>query len=806
MPKSHHLVCKSCGATDVTVEPPYYRCNYCKSQYRLPDDSELKKEAVVWYRRYRRILTILLVAIATLTAVVIYNTLLLQSTVKLKSVEVEKSVKRPKSTFKNRVFSTDTLKSIYDLKRTSRGAYLIGGVSTFNHILVAEISKEGKVLFARRLSKGFYVSLAQRSEGGTIASYFEMMQKGNTDYLDAKFRVIRQIPEGFREITGYKDGFIGVRDGWIVRYDSEARQVWRKQVDSNKIISKSGAHRDANGKMVPYSRAFDALDLRKVIQLKNGNFVAVGKYKRSQLAVVIFSPNGKIIRYKKLDLGRIYPDALYPSKDGGFIVMARSGIRWLIFNSDGDLIEKKRIDRNRSSGLYGYAIAEDKDGYIVTYMDKGTMIIARVSRDFSHITRHRYSIPNLRLHPQKIISAFGGGFLMAVNTEVHEPWLVKVDSDARLNADLNDPTKDRDESKESPSVPILPPHSGRDIFPTQDSIKLQTTKTTISKTISTVTFLGDRVYDMAVSLDKKYIYAATGATGFRIFTLTNRGTPKLLSNTLRTKSELIVTPNRISIKGGIPPHGTPEYYDHATQMIVNRNQSRAYVCDIEHGFYVVDISDKAHPKIILTLDKVKSWAFALSKDEHTLYFYDGKIHSLSVDKLEEYKDKNIGTYSSTKNMALLYDGAYLAIPDKKEVLIYDTLKGYIVQRYAIPYNSYTDKVYADSDNNIYISVNYNGIEKVHLERDGRLRFVKQYRVESRIYDLTVIPKSHKLCYASDKGAICIDTSKKSLYDLNKTIYRDEGMNSVSSMIMLPDSNTLYIAFTTLSIGYVEIKP
>ncbi|HFC03661.1 MAG TPA: hypothetical protein ENJ74_02200, partial [Nitratifractor salsuginis] len=80
MPEPQRLVCHSCGSTDVTVDPPFYRCNHCGSQYRLPEEPLPKKELMAWHRRHRRLLVLLTLLVAVLAVAVLYDTLLLRST------------------------------------------------------------------------------------------------------------------------------------------------------------------------------------------------------------------------------------------------------------------------------------------------------------------------------------------------------------------------------------------------------------------------------------------------------------------------------------------------------------------------------------------------------------------------------------------------------------------------------------------------------------------------------------------------------------------------------------------------------
>ena len=807
MPASHLLKCHSCGSTDVTIDPPFYRCNHCGSQYRLPEEPLPKKEIIAWHRRHRRLLVFLTLLVAVLTAAVLYDTLLLRSNAKANApAAVVPHKSRPTSRFKNITFSTDALKSIDDLIRTERESYLIAGRARYDNIYVAEISASGRVLQSRKLAHGVYVSLAKRSGGGAIVSLYASDQKGETDYLDNTFKILHKVPEGFKQIVGYQGGFIGVRGSKIVRYDSDGTPLWTRTIDKNQYIAQVGKHQDAVGNMVPYSKRLFSLTLRHITRLKGGDFVAQGKDREGRLALVLFTPKGKILNYKKIDLGRLYPRVLYPAKEGGFIVMAEPGVQWIVFDAQGNLIARKKLQINDTRDIFTNAITEDAHGYIATYMKKGEMFIARVNDDGTLATQHRYALPGVRLHPQKIVPAFDDGFLLAVNTEIHESWLVKVDSQGHLDADLSDPTLHHAVAKKRnlPSVTAVPGHFG-DILPTQTHLELKTPQNASIQTVPTTEFLGARLWDMVASPDGQYLYAATGATGFKIFQRLPDGSVKLLSNLLRSTSKLIVSRHLIRIaQGSIPRHGTPEYYDAADQVVVNHAQTRAYVVDTEHGLYEVDISDKAHPKLLTVLKEVKSVAIAVSADDKELYLYDGTLHIWPVASLAEHKNSRLNSPTGSGEMVPLNQGAYLAIAPsggRREVIIYDTRLRLVRQRYSSSSHFGLSHLRADEENNLYV-ISYGKVEMLHLSQSGKLSPVGDFNVDGHIYDLAAYPKIHTLCYATDKGVACFDTERKS----PKILYRDAGLHQASALAKIPGANTLYMAFETPAIGQVEVVP
>ncbi len=806
MPEPQRLVCHSCGSTDVTVDPPFYRCNHCGSQYRLPEEPLPKKELMAWHRRHRRLLVLLTLLVAVLAVAVLYDTLLLRSTSKAIAPPAAASHKsRPSSRFKNIAFSTDALKSIDDLIRTDNESYLIAGRTRYDKIYVAEISASGRVLQSRKLAHGVYVSLAKRSGGGAIVSLYASDQKGETDYLDTAFKILHKVPEGFKQIVGYQGGFIGVRGPKIVRYDSDGKPLWTQIVDKSQYIAQVGKHRDAVGNMVPYSERLFSLTLRHITRLKGGDFAAQGTDREGRLALVIFTSKGKILSYKKIDLGRLYPRVLYPAKEGGFIVMAEPGVQWIVFDAQGNLIARKKLHINDTRDLFTYAIAEDKQGYIATYMKKGEMFIARVNDDGTLASRHRYALPGVRLHPQKIVPAFDGGFLLAVDTEIHEPWLVKVDSQGRLDADLSDPTLHRTATKKRslPPVTAVPRHLG-DTLPTQTHLELKTPQNAPIQTVPTTEFLGARLWDMVASPDGKYLYAATGSTGFKIFQRLPDGSVKLLSNLLRTASKLIITRHLIRVaQGGIPRHGTPEYYDAAYRVVVNNAQTRAYVVDTEHGLYEVDISDKAHPKLLTALRGIRNVAVAVSADDKELYLYDDTLHIWPVDSLAEHKNSTLNSPTGPGDMVPLNQGAFLAIApsgSRHEVLIYDTRLRLVRERYTPSTRFGISGLHTDEENNLYIISGK--VEMLHLSQSGKLSPVGDFNVDGHIYDLAAYPKIHTICYATDKGVVCLDTEKKS----PKILYRDVGLHQATALAKIPGSNLLYIAFVEPAIGWVELKP
>ena len=286
----------------------------------------------------------------------------------------------------------------------------------------------------------------------------------------------------------------------------------------------------------------------------------------------------------------------------------------------------------------------------------------------------------------------------------------------------------------------------------------------------------------------------------------------MLSNLLRTRSKLIVKRHRISIAGGkIPPRGSPEYYDSAIHVVVNRDQTRAYVSDTEHGFYVVDIRDKSHPKLLTTLKNVKSRAFALSDDERTLYFYDGVVHAWRIDQLEHHNTttlnelSKIPVRSATHNMIMLHHGRYLIVPDKREILLYDTHQDKVLERYAVDGHRWVGTITSDARDRLYVAMDGKGIEQLRISEDGRIIPVNTLDIDTYFFDMVVLPTRHTLCYAAKEGTMCLDT-RHTLDPKPKVIYRNEAEDQATALARLPESTMLYIAYHTPSIGRVEVAP
>jgi len=828
----HRLECTSCGSHDVTVDPPYYRCNHCKSRYLLPE-AYYQKSTETGSKKWRVLLGVLALTVATTLVTYFLIDQPKVPTIEAKAPSANIPVPPPaptsaptpppkspsktppksshKPSFHNIVFDSQFFGSLRELVRAGKNTYLVAGNDSFNHIRLVELSATGKVLSNHLYGKGFYVSLFGREDKSVVLSYHNMHQKGETLYLDSDKKIRHKIPQGFDAVVPHQGGFIGVKNAKIARYDRDAKLQWSHILNPKKVIKKAGMRRNAQGTMVPFSRTFDFLQLKHLIKLPDENFVAIGKELDGRVAMIKFDKNGKTQWYKRIDLGRIYIDGVTVTSEGGWVLLGRRWLRLFTFDAEGTLIKKQRLISDNEK-YYGNAIITTPDGYIVTGIRSrkdASMILIHVDKKSDKITRHYYDKPGMRLHPVAIIPAYDQGYLVAVDTEIRESWIVKVDSDGQLNANLNDPTLDRNTPASGQSKP-LPMTTPGNVLPSSTTLPVTQSDAPLT-IVPTKRLLGDRFYDMTVSADGNHLYAATGSTGFKIFRRDSHGAYTQIANLLRTRSKLTVTPHRISIPNYRIPHDSPYYYDAAWQVRINSDETRAFISDVNHGFYIVDIRDKHKPKLLATLPGVKARTFAISPDGRTLYLYDTTLHTLDIDSLiasptlRETIRVTAGHSPTTINrMQLVHRGRYLAVTAGDQLIVYDTHLAQETDRYAIDRYKTLGDLRVDQQNNLYLLVPREAFHILHLDPNGKLTFRHTLMVPKYARTLLPLPTINRLCYGGDQGTRCLDTTHPN--NSTSTIrFRNDADNGVTALAMDRAHHEMVMAFGQSALGAVKIK-
>ena len=801
--KPYYLQCQACGSTDVEVDTLYYSCKYCHTKHLLP----LKYVWVmVFQKNLKRISIIFFSLLALFVTFWFYYPKSTTPIINSKKISQNSVVKD--EIFPNIVFSYETFKNILTLKRTNRHTYLVAGEEMFGAIRVMEFSATGKKLWSRVLGKGFYIDLLGSQNGDTVITYHQS-GVGETIKLSSSGKIIYKKQRYYSAIAECNSDIICVNGGMVERVDAKGDTVWSNTIDSKKYISKAGRKLDPNkGVLVPYSKSFNRLNLKYIVKLKDNNYASVGIYNRSQLAIVIVTPNGKLVEYKKFDFGKIYIDDVISTDDGGLAMVARRGLRFFKFNSNGDLLTQQKVLK-QIRNVYNYAIVQNSKGYMITSSvgKNASLQTTQIDSNGNRLDVHTYKKESVRLHPVKLVKAYGSGYLMAVTTEIHEPWIVKVLDDGTMDANLNNPSLGRNVQSDQKS---LSAKNGGDIFSSSRTFKdgyiNESKKSVKSTTIETTRILGGRFRKLIPSKDGKHLFAITQTTGFKIISMQKDGSFKTISNILRTKSKLKIKPHYIGPVDGKPPkHGTPYDYDSPQHIAVTRDESRAYISDINHGLYVVDIENKKAPKIIAIAENLKCASFTLSQDESKLLFYkSGNIVEVEVADLAKKANENCNKSNYYNGIELSKDGKLIIVKNRSDLLLYNANTFELLTQYSISnYRSIRDVSLSD-DGYIYLLTSYHDIELLKLDSDYRVSFVTSLHRDDFIDHILPLPKENKFCYGGKKGVTCLDISDK-LNPKEIAKYKNNTLGSSQTMSLSYNKQKLIIAYSSTSLGSVELE-
>ena len=652
------------------------------------------------------------------------------------------------------------------------------------------------------MGSGYYIKAISDKSGNITLTHYQM-DIGKVVKISPDGKTIFKKDTLLHSLILSNNGFIGVKDGTIKAFDNYGEKIWEKIVDSKKVIRKAGGRVDQkSGKTITFKRVFNRLNLKYLLHLKNGNYLAVGRYD-SDFAFVIFDESGTIKSYKHYNLGRLYIDNVIATSDGGFAIVARRGLQFFKFDENGKVIFKKdlREVNSRSRYIYSYALVELKDGYLISSSVGGsaTIQITKIDKNGNKISTQKYAKKGQRLHPQFIVKSPSGEYLLAINVELHEPWIVNLSSNGEIKADLLNPTKYKNTSL--PKSRILEQKKIGNILPNHTPLKPKASKVLKSIEVKTERFLGGRIRKMVLSKDKKRLYAITGATGFKIFEKRAKKWQEI-GNIRRTFSKLIITPNRISPVDGKPPkRETPYDYDFPADFYINQNETIAYISDIKHGFYAVDISNGADPKIIFSVPKLKISSFVLSNDGKRIFFYaQGNLHSLLLEELRK-NSKKIDIKNSFHNKIVAIDGGKkLAVADRAFLILYKSDTMELVGELNIAGGSSIRRL-KSSGNFLSVLVGYKEARVFQISDKNQFKYITTIYSKDFVSDMILLPKKDLFCTATKKGVICFSYRDK----LNpKPIihYRNIALSGATAITQ--DEDKIIINFISENLGVGEI--
>jgi hypothetical protein len=705
------------------------------------------------------------------------------------------------------VFERKTLGSINLFKRTATGDYLLAGLDSYHIMHFYLLSSSGKTKWHHQIGAGFYIDAIMTKENGIIITHHQ----GDTGKLlcmdnNGKINLKKQI--FFHALIPSIRGFIGVKNGTITALDMHGSLLWERVIDAQKVTRKAGAKRDPHtGEMVPFTKAISRLKLRHLLHLINGTYVALGKHD-SRVAMVQFDERGTLLRNERYDMGRTYIDAAIATDDGGFAIIARRGLQFIKFDAQGNITFKRDLSDHRHQ-IYNYTIAKTDNGYLIgsSIGKDAQMQLLQIDKEGHKIEVHRYAIEDARLHPEFLVKSPSDNYLLAVTTEIHEPWIVHAEANGIIEADINNPTKYRrsrpllhnEIQSSSPMGDRLPAHTPI------DKRLPSVIKTVVVKTRS---FLGGAIRKMIPSKNGKKLYAITGATGFKIFEKDPTDQWRESASIRRTKSKLIIKPNYIGPKDGKPPkHGTPYDYDTPFDLRVNRAESVAYVSDAVHGFYAVDITESEHPKVLYTVPGLKLHAFVLSTDERAILFYgEGRLQQLSLRALQEKRDTlSLIDGDGRRSMAVLENGKKIAVSDRNFIMLYESRTCKLIGQQNISTGAYISKLHSDGRRHIVVKSARGEMTLFGLDKDDLFEQITTVHHAKYVNDMVLLPEKKQLCVADDEGILCL-SYRDPLNPKPSVRYRNAALNGVNALTTDAVEHQLIIAFFHESLGDASINP
>jgi hypothetical protein len=594
----------------------------------------------------------------------------------------------------------------------------------------------------------------------------------------------------------------------ISALDLEGNLVWRKVIDAQKVTRRAGAKRDPRtGEMVPFSKAFNRLKLQYLLRLRDGSYVALGK-DDARVAVVRFDSKGMILENDRYDLGRTVIDAAIATEDGGFAMVARRGLRFIKFDAQGNVLFRRDLSDHRRQ-IYSHAIVKTPQGYLIgsSVGEDAQMQLLQIDRKGHKLDLHRYAKKGVRLHPRFLVESPDHDYLLVVNTEIFESWIVHVGSDGVIKANLDDPTR-YDRLRYSPGKEIEENISVGDRLPAHTPLSAERAAPLKIVTVKTRSFLGGAIRKMILSKNRQRLYAITGGTGFKIFQKNSDGNWNEVGNILRTRSKLVVKPHYIGPEDGKPPkHGTAYDYDAPYDIWIDKNERRAYISDSVHGFYCVDISAASHPVIRYAAPKLKLHYFVLSPDEREILFYArGRLQRLSLQKIKDEKDHlSIIDGDGRQHLVALDDRKKVLVSDRNFLMLYESSTGRLIGQQNVGTGAYISKLYSDGNRHIVIETGRGEIKIFKLDEKNLFQQVTSVHHQNFLHDCLLFPKKKRLCVADKEGVLCIGY-RDPLNPQPLIRYRDKALNGADAVATDRKMKTLLIAFYHESLGESALDP
>lgn len=753
--------CSACASTKLDIRGKYYQCQHCRTKFTIEVEN-----TKLWY---------FLLPLLLLMAYFFMP----------KDAHEPKIIAKPLKIIKpwHKMYPKDIVSSIGDIQRTHDKTYLISGENRSQDTWFTEIDREGKTIWEKYYPNninGRTRVLALKD--GYILSQKRANDAGKTFYLNKARQTIQTFPYYFSAIEEVENGFVGTHKNMIMRCDNQGEILWKKVLDKSRSVRGSRVERTSKGDIK--SKIFkNNLILDQLVTLKDGDLVAIGRFKRSKLVLIKLTAEGEILWEKSFTQSRLYTveDAV-STKDGGFIINARGVISILKFSKEGKLEFKTRIGEYPSS--YARTIIETKDGYLSTnQINKGADILL-VKLDLQgHIIEDEIYKSNKRLHANHIVHSYDGGYLLSVGTEIYNPWLIKINADAKINVDFSKEIKTSSQTKNK-----------------------QNLKARIEIVKDSFDYLGGGLNSIIPSKDGKLLYTLTSATGFKIFDISDRNAVKEIANFTKSKLKLRVTANRISPIGRKYAGEGDLAYDSPYDCKISKDEKRAYIVDRNHGFYILDISDKTNPTLLGENKSLIGSSFALSDDEKTVYLVvHDRVKEIDISNFKALKIKTLSYEAEWEQgiaeILLSASQEILYISDVRQVVMYDIKAQSIIERIDTQGRIHGINLSEDKKS-LYISnsLGFYGYD-IQGSKGMKEKFEIDYKQRAKSFVVSIDEKY--LYLSSDSGTKALNIEDKYNPKI-ETIYSNPSRSDVSVTSTSVDRKTLYIGFTREAIGRVKL--
>ncbi|MDQ7085608.1 MAG: hypothetical protein Q9M36_12160 [Sulfurovum sp.] len=726
------IYCTACASTQVKRVGDYYQCLHCKTQFKI----EKSKSLVLPWSMFTLLLLILLSG----------GFYLYSKNPKIDILPIAKMH------FWDRIYPLNRVANITDVQRTAKETYLLTGYTRTPNTWIAELDKKGTILWEKYFPNNTNgQSKVLALDKGYILSW-KRSNSSETLYMNAKRQVKYTFPYYFKSMVAITKGFVGVDTHTIMAISTKGKVTWKKVFDNT---------------------------FEQIILLKDGNLMAIGKEDRNKLVLIKLTQKGDIVWQKSMHQRKLYSveDAV-ATKDGGFIINARKQISILKFSKEGTLEFETMVNQYPSS--YGRTIIETQGGYISSNQidNDAKVLIFKLDLEGNILWDKTYK-SDKRLHANHIVKAFDGGYLMSVNSEIHNSWIVKMDNKGEIKTDFNQEigTRSQTSNKKSPQAKI---HLLKENF----------------------AFLAGAIQGIVPSKDPNLLYTINRAIGFKILNISDMKQVKVLGKFQKSKLKLRIRANRISPIGR-KYAGKGEYdYDAPSHLMVSKDETKAYISDRNHGFYILDIRDKKRPTLLGQFEQPRMVSFTLSKDEKSVYILDGqKLSTLDITNPKKIKASAplyIAQYQHSM-LSILRTNDILLTHDKNKLMVYDLKARQVIQNITTLGHIYAMRLSHDKKT-LYLA-NTMGFQSYNIDNIKEIKAQFKVRNKERIQSFFVSDDERHIYFNSKQGVKVLNI-EDNLNPKVTQIYTNPSRNAVSTLATSRDNDTLYIGFNTPSIATI----